>query len=64
MYVDYYFGAGRADQPCTQARDRVVLISDEGVFAPGGLAISMDKSILAQAVDILGLHSGNYSTQR
>ena len=53
MYVDDSFGAGRADH-VRVARDRVVLVS-EGVLAPGS-AISMEKSVLAPAADILGYH--------
>ena len=53
MYVDDSFGAGRADH-VRIARDRVVLVS-EGVLAPGS-AISLDKSVLAPAADILGYH--------
>ncbi len=51
MYVDDTFGAGRKDH-VQRARERVVRVS-EGVLAPG-LAISVEKSVLAPSADILG----------
>ena len=53
MYVDDSFGVGNFVDAQT-ARDRVVLVS-EGVLAPGA-AISTEKSVFAQAAEILGYY--------